>query len=157
MSTVSQSSQIKKAIRLCFIQTQTKLRKKRNPKNQEKLYLQRIKDTSNKSHKFWNTIEKPCPTKSKSSKFTTTFRTIDEKILTEKQSIADGFCKFFSSAANRLKKTTFPLTEITCRTKPTKVSFTTRSTCYKLFFNKCSCTKRFQKSKSCTSIQVKRA
>ena len=32
-----------KKFRLGFIQTQTKLRKKRNPKNQKKLYLQRIK------------------------------------------------------------------------------------------------------------------
>ena len=82
-----------------------------------------LRDTSNKPDKFWNTIKKLYPTKSKSSKLMTTFHTIDDKILTEKQSIADGFCKFFSSAANRLKKTTFPLTEITCRAKPTKVSF----------------------------------
>ena len=44
-------------------------------------------------------------------------------MLTEKQSIADGFYQFFSSAANHLKRTTFPLTEITWRAKPTKVSF----------------------------------
>ena len=44
-------------------------------------------------------------------------------MLTEKQTIADGFCKFFSSAANCLKKTIFPLTEITWGAKPTKVSF----------------------------------
>ena len=44
-------------------------------------------------------------------------------MLTEKQSIADGFCKFFSRAANRLKRTTFPLREITWRAKPTKISF----------------------------------
>ena len=36
-------AQIKKAIRLGFIQTRSKLHKKRNPKNQKKLYLQRIK------------------------------------------------------------------------------------------------------------------
>ena len=44
-------------------------------------------------------------------------------MLTEKESISDGFCKFFSSPANRLKKNTFPLTEITWRAKRTKVSF----------------------------------
>ena len=44
-------------------------------------------------------------------------------MLTEKQSIADGFCQFFSSAANHLKRTTVPLTEITWSAKPTKVSF----------------------------------
>ena len=82
-----------------------------------------LRDTSNKPDKFWNTVKKLYPTKSKSSKLTTTFRTIDNKMLTEKQSIADGFCQFFSSAANRLKRTTFPLTEITWRAKPTKVSF----------------------------------
>ena len=110
-------------------------------------------------------------------------------MLTEKQSVADGFCQFFSSAANRLKRTTFPLTEITWSAKPTKVTFIrqqfsfktvsdeevskhlkqlnrksanttliperyrlrylkTTSTYYKLFFNKWSCTTRFQKSKS---------
>ena len=44
-------------------------------------------------------------------------------MLTEKQSIADGFFQFFSSTANRLKRTTFPLTEITWKAKPTKGSF----------------------------------
>ena len=44
-------------------------------------------------------------------------------MLTEKQIIADGFCQFFSAAANCLKRTTFPLSEITWRTKPTKVTF----------------------------------
>ena len=44
-------------------------------------------------------------------------------MLAEKQSFADGFCQFFSSAANCLKRTTFLLTEITWREKPTKVSF----------------------------------
>ena len=82
-----------------------------------------LRDTSNKPDKFWNTVKKLYPTKSKSSKLMTTFHTIDNKMLTEKQSIADGFCQFFSSAANRLKRTTFPLTEITWRAKPTKVSF----------------------------------
>ena len=82
-----------------------------------------LRDTSNKPDKFWNTVKKLYPTKSKSSKLTTTLGTIDNKKLTEKESIADGFCKFFSSAANRLKRTTFPLTEITWRAKLTKVSF----------------------------------
>ena len=81
-----------------------------------------LRGTSNKPDKFQNTVKKLYPTKSKSLKFTTTFRTIDKKLLTEKQSIADGFCQFFSSATNHLKRTTFPLTEITCRAKPTKVS-----------------------------------
>ena len=44
-------------------------------------------------------------------------------MLTEKQRIADGFCQLFSSAANRLKITTFPLTEITSKAKRTKISF----------------------------------
>ena len=44
-------------------------------------------------------------------------------MLTEKQRIADGFCQLFSSAANRLKITTFPLTKITSRAKRTKISF----------------------------------
>ena len=43
-------------------------------------------------------------------------------MLTEKQRIADGFCQLFSSAANRLKITTFPLTEITSKAKRTKIS-----------------------------------
>ena len=78
-----------------------------------------LRDTSNKPNKFWNTVKKLNPTKSKSSKRTTTFHTIDNKMLTEKQRIADGFCQFFSLAANRLKITTFPLTEITWMVKPT--------------------------------------
>ena len=82
-----------------------------------------LRDTSNKPDIFWNTVKKLYPTKSKSSKLTTTFRIIDNKMLTEKQSIADGFCQFFSAAPNRLKRTTFPLTEIAWRAKPTKVSF----------------------------------
>ena len=84
-----------------------------------------LRDTSNKPDKFWNTVEKLYPSKSKFSKLTTTFRTIDNKMLTEKQGIANGFCQLFSSAANRLKRTTFLLTEITWRAKPTKVSFIT--------------------------------
>ena len=44
-------------------------------------------------------------------------------MLTEKQSNADEFYQFFPSAANHLKRTTFPLTEITWMAKPTKVSF----------------------------------
>ena len=76
-----------------------------------------LRDTSNKPDKFCNTVKKLYPTKSKSSKLTSTFRTIDNKMLTEKQSIADGYCQFFSSAANRLKRTTFPLTEISWRAK----------------------------------------
>ena len=40
-------------------------------------------------------------------------------MLTEKQRIADGFCKLFSSAANRSKITTFPLIETTSRAKRT--------------------------------------
>ena len=79
-------------------------------------------DISNKPDKFWNTVKKRYPTKSK-SKFATTFRTIDNKMLTKKQSIADGFFQLFSLAANRLNRTTFSLTEITWRAKPTKVSF----------------------------------
>ena len=78
-----------------------------------------LRDTSNKPDKFWNTLKKLYPTKSKSSKLMTSFRTIDNKILTEKQSIA----QFFYSATNRLKGTTFSLTEMTWRAKPTKVSF----------------------------------
>ena len=81
-----------------------------------------LRDPSNKPDKFWNTVKKLYPSKSKSSKLTTIFRTIDNKNLTEKQSIADGFCQFFSLAANHLKRTTFPLTEITWRVKPTKAS-----------------------------------
>ena len=104
-STVSQSSQIKKVIRLGVIQTQTKLGRKRDPKNQKKNFISKeLRDTSNKPDKFWNTVNKLYPTKSKSSKLTTTFCTIDNKMLTEKQSIADGFCQFFSSASNRLKR-----------------------------------------------------
>ena len=59
-----------------------------------------LRDTSNKADKFWNTVKKL--KKSKSLKLTTTFHTIDNKKLTEKQSLADGFCQF-SLAANRLK------------------------------------------------------
>ena len=80
-----------------------------------------LRDNSNKPYKFWNTVNKLYPTKLKSSKLKTTFRTTDNKMLNEKQSIANRFCQFFSSAANRLKRTTFPLTEITWRAKPTKV------------------------------------
>ena len=103
-----------------------KLHKKRNPKNQKKFYLKELRDTFNKPDKFWNTVKKTWPHKVKilwGKKLTTTFCTINNKLLTEKQSIADGFCKFFSSTANRSKETTFPLTEITWRAKPTKVSF----------------------------------
>ena len=92
-------------------------------RSQKNFISEELRDTSNKPDKFWNTVKKLHPTKSRSSKRTTTFCTIDNKMLTEKQSIADGFCQFFSSAANRLKRTTFPLTEITWRAKPTKVSF----------------------------------
>ena len=53
----------------------------------------------------------------------TTLCTTDNKKLTEKQSIAGGFWQLFSPAANRLKRTTFSLTERTWRAKPTKVSF----------------------------------
>ena len=41
-----------------------------------------LRDTSNKPDKFWNTVKKLYPLKSKSSKLTTTFRTIDNKMLT---------------------------------------------------------------------------
>ena len=123
--------QIKEAIRLGLIQTQTKLCKKRNPKKQKNFISKELRDTSNKPKKFWNTVKKLYPLKSKSSKLTTTFRTIDNKMLTEKQSIADGFCQFFSLAANRLKRTNFPLTEVTWRMKPTKVSFTRQQFSFK--------------------------
>ena len=52
-------------------------------------------------------------------------------MLTEIQSITDGFCQFFSSTANCLKRTTFSLTEITWRTKRTKVSFIRQQLCFK--------------------------
>ena len=58
-STVSQSSQIKKVIRLGVIQTQTKLGRKRDPKNQKKNFISKeLRDTSNKPDKIWNTVKK---------------------------------------------------------------------------------------------------
>ena len=102
---------------------QTKLCKNEIQRTKKNFIYEELRDTSNKPDKIWNTVKKLDPTKSKSPKLTTTFCTIDNKMLTEKQSIADAFCQFFSSAANRLERTTFPLTDITWRAKPTKVSF----------------------------------
>ena len=74
--------------------------KKEIQRTKKNVISKELRDTSNKPDKFWNTFKKLYSKKSKFSKFTTTFRTIDSKMLTEKQSIADGFCQFFSSAAN---------------------------------------------------------
>ena len=106
--------------------------KKEIQRTKKSFISKELRYTTNKPDKFWNTVTKLYPTKSKSSKLRTTFRTVDNKMLTEKQSIADGFCQFFSSAANRLKRTTFPLTGITWRAKPIKVSFIRQNFSFKI-------------------------
>lgn len=87
-------------------------------------FKEKLKNLADKPEKFWQTVKEIYPTKSKSTKLPTNFLSIDgSKTLTDKQSIANAFCKFFSTISNRLKKQAFPLTQISWRSPPTKVNF----------------------------------
>ena len=49
--------------------------------------------------------------------------TVDNKTVTDKQKIANGFCKFFSTIANKLKSNAYPLKNLVWGRKKTKIFF----------------------------------
>ena len=49
--------------------------------------------------------------------------TINKETITNKQSIANSFCRYFSTIAGTLKKKAFPLTELVWRPKQKILNF----------------------------------
>ena len=63
--------------------------------NQEKNFISKeLRDTSNKPDKFWNTIKNFTPQSQNLQNLRPLFVQLITKMLTGKQSIADGFCQF---------------------------------------------------------------
>ena len=78
-------------------------RRKRNFVNNEikrskrTYYKIKLQENANKPEKFWKFIKEIFPTKSKEDKTPTTFK-INNEPVTEKPTIANEFCKFFTRA-----------------------------------------------------------
>ena len=72
-------------------------------------YTNLLNESASAPEKFWRSIKEIFPTKSKSQPSSCSIIINGEKTCDNK-TIANGFCKFFSSAANTLKRKAFPLT-----------------------------------------------
>ena len=98
-------------------------RRKRNFVNNEikrskrTYYKIKLQENANKPEKFWKFIKEIFPTKSKEDKTPKTFK-INNEPVTEKPTIANEFCKFFSRVANNLKSKAFPFNNFIWRPKP---------------------------------------
>ena len=68
-----------------------------------------LRENAKNSNKFWKIIKEIFPVKSKSSIIAKSFNLTDGKSTTDKNLISNGFCKFYSNIASRLKEKSFPL------------------------------------------------
>ena len=78
------------------------------------IFRQNCKITRGKPNHFWKTIKEIFPIKATSKSSSTTFK-VGEKFISDKRTIAEEFCKFFSSVASKLKIKGFPLTNFVWR------------------------------------------
>ena len=78
-------------------------------KRAKRSYFQnQLKENYNKSDKLWDTIKKVFPIKKTVTSSTKSFK-VDDKIISDKPSIAQGFCNYYSTVASKLKQISFPL------------------------------------------------
>ena len=71
-------------------------------------FKSQLRENYNKSDRLWQTIKKIFPVKITSTPSTKSFK-VDDKVINDKVSIAQGFCNFYSSVASKLKLKAFPL------------------------------------------------
>ena len=71
-------------------------------------FKSQLRENYNKSDRLWQTIKKIFPVKITSTPSTKLFK-VDDKVINDKVSIAQGFCNFYSSVASKLKLKAFPL------------------------------------------------
>ena len=69
-----------------------------------------LKENASKPEKFWKTVKEVFPTKSKGDQQPSSF-IINGSKTTDKKVIVNGFCKFLSTVASKLKSVAFPLTD----------------------------------------------
>ena len=67
-----------------------------------------LKESKKDPNKFWKLIKKVFPVKQTSTISSKSFD-VDGEQITDKKSIADGFCHFFTNVASKLKSVAFPL------------------------------------------------
>lgn len=67
-----------------------------------------LKENINNSTLFWKTLKKIFLTKSKTKQTNTLFK-VDDKQISDKKAIAEGFGRFFSNVTTKLLKTLHPI------------------------------------------------
>ena len=85
-------------------------------------YKSKLKENATKPEKFWKVINEIYSTKSNREDVPKSFN-VDGKLIYESEGIANGFCKFFSTIAKKLKVKTFPLTNMVWKSKNSSVYF----------------------------------
>ena len=74
----------------------------------------KLEESRSKPEKFWKTVKEVFPVTKSANICTKSFK-IEEKTVTDKKIIAEGFCKFFANVATTLKKALFPLVNFAWR------------------------------------------
>ena len=93
------------AYKLCRNRVQAQIKKCKN-----QYYKNLLKDSLNSPDKFWKAIKSVFPTKAMSPKTNPSFN-VDGKTITDKNVIANVFCRYFSTVANSLKRKSIYLRE----------------------------------------------
>ena len=81
-----------------------------------------LEENATKPDRFWKIVNDIYSTKSKSETTSNRF-TFENETVTSKQEIANGFCKFFSTIANKLKSKAFPFKNLVWGNKKAEVYF----------------------------------
>ena len=85
-------------------------------------YKLKLEENARKPDRFWKIIKEIYPAKSKKENLPKNFQ-VDNKSIHNPKEIANGFCNFFSTIANKLKSIAFPLTNLRWRNQPTEVFY----------------------------------
>ena len=67
----------------------------------------KLSENVNNPNKFWKTVKEIFPINDKSNRKSKSFILDDGKSTTDKKSISKGFCKVYSTVANKIKEKTF--------------------------------------------------
>ena len=85
-------------------------------------YKTKLTENSNKPQQFWKVVNDIYSTKSNKEKLTKQFR-INNELVNDAETIANGFCEFFSTIANNLKSKSFPLKDLIFKPRSNEVMF----------------------------------
>jgi len=85
-------------------------------------YKNKLTENATQPENFWKTIKKIFPTQSKECKLSKSFK-LNSQTISDNDTIANEFCKFFTTAASNLKRAAFPLIDLVWKPKKIAVHF----------------------------------